>query len=327
MDTRYGRAKWGPHGTRTRTADSNWRQPLRWNRQSAKSDTRARVFSASLADVFEDWPGNVLMREKDEDGTWNEIVLWHGPKNGGTTGVVRAGQMLLNPLKKLEFLPGYRYATLDDVRLELFHLIDITPSLDWLLLTKRPENVRQMWPWDDAGERPIFPGCPGELGKPLPCVEQKHRTNVWLGTSIESNDQISRWHELAKCRELAPVLWISAEPLLGPLDVAAIECDGVRPDWIVFGGESDQGQPARPCNVQWIRDGVRQCRELGIVPFVKQLGSNSQIEAEPDDWDWPATAAFVHGRALIEFRDRAGANPDEWPDDLRVRVLPEAVPC
>ena len=73
-------------------------------------------------------------------------------------------------------------------------------------------------------------------------------------------------------------------------------------DWIIFGGESDQGSPARYCNVEWIRDGIQQCRARGITPFVKQLGSHD-----------------------FQGRDKAGADPEEWPFDLRVREFPTGV--
>ena len=53
MDTRYGRVQWGPCGTRQRTSVQYWRQPLRWNAEAKEAGVRHRVFSASLADVFE----------------------------------------------------------------------------------------------------------------------------------------------------------------------------------------------------------------------------------------------------------------------------------
>lgn len=53
MDTRYGRARWGAGEARVRTSASNWKQPIRWDRQAAKDGTRPFVFCASLADVFD----------------------------------------------------------------------------------------------------------------------------------------------------------------------------------------------------------------------------------------------------------------------------------
>lgn len=53
MDTRYGRVKWGSGEDRQRTAAANWRNPLKWERDAAKSGSRPFVFCASLADVFD----------------------------------------------------------------------------------------------------------------------------------------------------------------------------------------------------------------------------------------------------------------------------------
>jgi protein gp37 len=223
--------------------------------------------------------------------------------------------------------------------MDLFRLIDATPNLDWLLLTKRPENISRMW-------------CShvNTDGKP---PSQLHRENVWLGTSIENGEQMHRWTELAKCRDLAPVLWISAEPLLGPLDMGQPDPEEDRPDWIVFGGESDQGQPARRCDVQWIRRGVADCRRLGIVPFVKQIGSfvvdRNDAGFEADGWTiaegpesgqpvekqaWPTPVDVEHdingfreeyqgAPCRVRLNDKAGATPSEWPLDLQVREFPE----
>src|SRR5689334_3133757 len=50
MDHRYGRVEWGPHGTRVRTSDANWRKPIKWNADAKSTGVRAKVFCASLAD-------------------------------------------------------------------------------------------------------------------------------------------------------------------------------------------------------------------------------------------------------------------------------------
>lgn len=85
-------------------------------------------------------------------------------------------------------------------------------------------------------------------------------------------------------------------------------------DWVIVGGES--GPHARPCHVEWIRSIVRQCREAGVACFVKQLGANA-IDT--------ATTGLV-GLApelRLALRDRAGADIEEFPMDLRIREMPE----
>lgn len=108
---------------------------------------------------------------------------------------------------------------------------------------------------------------------------------------------------------------ISAEPLLGPIDMR--ECpssgssdlvfnsSGATIDWVIVGGES--GRAARPCNIDWIRDIVRQCKAAGVATFVKQVGSNPIAlgGSVPLGWKIP--------------RHPKGGDPEEWPEDLRVQ--------
>lgn len=276
---------WGPNGTRVVAAERAWSEVLKWNKAAAKLSERPRVFCASLADVFEDWSGPMLNH--------NGEPLYRVSENGGTA---RPGEWstcaALGPCWAL---------TLDVVRRRLFALIDSTPALDWLILTKRPENVRKFWPAvdvhsqeqaDDRNER-------GEL----------YRRNVWIGTSISDQETADKWTpRLLGLDDLAPVRFLSAEPLVGPIDFAmrtdgtggsALNFAGVN--LVIVGGESGPG--ARPCSVEWVRDIVRQCAEANVACFVKQLGSN----VEP----------------FICLADPKGGNPDEWPKDLRVRQMPE----
>ncbi len=216
-------------------------------------------------------------------------------------------------------------------REELFRLIDSTPHLDWLLLTKRPENIVRMWP--------------GEA-----------RKNVWLYTSIENQEcSDERIPHLLKCRDLVPVLGLSVEPLLGPIDLLidgecsdwhCTECrsrnlnpeaytpaddfkqfkchdckhigdPGDEPDWlplidhVIIGGES--GPKARVCHHDWIRDIVRQCKAAGVPVFVKQLGTWQYI-------DYGGTGDAKTSSHVLD-RDKGG-NPAEWPEDLRIREMP-----
>jgi len=113
--------------------------------------------------------------------------------------------------------------------------------------------------------------------------------NVWLGVSVESQDQMDRVDVLRTIP--AAVRWISAEPLLGPL---ALDLEGI--DWVVVGGESGPG--ARPVGLGWIRSIVEQCAEAGVACFVKQMG----------------TASGWSGK---EHKD-----PAYWPEGLRVREYP-----
>ncbi len=84
---------------------------------------------------------------------------------------------------------------------------------------------------------------------------------------------------------------------------------GPRLDWVIVGGES--GPSARPCNVEWIRSIVEQCKAAGTACYVKQLG------AKPEG---PYDSIDGKGRLL---KSRSGSDPDEWPKDLRVQEFPK----
>lgn len=160
--------------------------------------------------------------------------------------------------------------------------------------------------------------------------------NVWLGTSVEDQEQYQRVGELAICP--AVVRFISYEPALGPLNLGCtcwlsdntIEHEGRRYcrncrlwadwrshiHWLIVGGESGPG--ARPCDIGWIRSIRDQCEAAGVPCFVKQLGN-----AQP----------YLHtelgrGRHLQDgddtylIRDSKGGDMAEWPEDLRVREWP-----
>jgi len=134
------------------------------------------------------------------------------------------------------------HPTIDAERTKLWPLIDATPSLDWQILTKRPERIR-----------PSLPRDWGEQGRP----------NVWLGVSIESAEYVRRADVLRTIP--AVVRFVSYEPALGPL-ADALVLSGL--DWVIYGGES--GARHRAHEVQWARDLRDKCRRAGVAFFYKQ---------------------------------------------------------
>ena len=262
MDLRYGKVKWGPSGTRVKTSVQNWNKPLKWNREAALSGERHLVFCASLADICEQWDGPIL----DHHG--NEMIG----------------------------------ATMDVLRGQLVGLIQATPNLTWLCLTKREESIR--------------------LIPPLP--------NIWMGVTVEGVETDHRWkNHLAHMPEYAK-RWISYEPALSRLP---IENWSEVPDWIIFGGESDQHENARPFDLDWLADGLTQCRLRGIVPFVKQMGDHLLV-ANDRFAQWPNNGdalryhndqyepAFQGERVAVRLDTKSGSNPLEWPNAFRIREYP-----
>jgi protein gp37 len=100
------------------------------------------------------------------------------------------------------------------------------------------------------------------LGQQLPW-----RPHIWAGVSIEQNRYAWRADHLRKVP--AQVRFISAEPLLGPLD--ALNLEGI--DWLITGGES--GPHHRPCDPQWVRDLRDRSQAAGVAFFHKQWGGRS----------------------------------------------------
>lgn len=138
-------------------------------------------------------------------------------------------------------------------RCDLWDLIYYTPHLDWLLLTKRPQNIAKMLPLKAHGAL-------ADWGDGWP--------NVWLGTTGEDRDRYrQRWPHLADIP--ARVRFLSYEPALGSMGDLHLRCAG-SPDWVIVGGES--GPNARPMHPQWARDVRDQCVAAGVPYFFKQWG-------------------------------------------------------
>lgn len=139
-------------------------------------------------------------------------------------------------------------------RNDLWELIGRTPNLDWLLLTKRPQNIAKMLPDMD---KVIGVKWPDFWSWPWP--------NVWLGTTVENQEEAKRRIPHLKATP-AQVHFLSCEPLLedlGELDLAGI-------DWVICGGES--GAKARPMHPGWARSLREQCAAAGVAFFFKQWG-------------------------------------------------------
>ncbi len=149
-------------------------------------------------------------------------------------------------------------------RTDLFALIEDTPELDWLLLTKRPENIRKMlWPKWDAR---------------LP-------DHVWLGTTCEDQAAYDRrWPILRSIP--ARVRFISYEPAIGPLDIRKHEN---WPDWLICGGESGHGYRDMP--EHWADNLRFDCGVRGVAFFMKQMAGLKPIPDRLMTREFPRAAA------------------------------------
>lgn len=217
----------------------------------------------------------------------------------------------------------------------LWRLINATPHLDWLLLTKRIGNVTTMM-YDPEDPQP----------------------NVWIGATITSQEEADR--DIPKLLAVpAAKRFLSMEPLLGPVDLTDVpmpesghglhEFSPIitgnalhRParyprlpviDWVIVGGEI--GPHARPMDVSWARSIVQQCKAAGVPVLVKQLGAQprgwcaAHVHIEPEDredlecdfYEANECSQPCHGRCAAMV-SKKGSDMAEWPEDLRVREIP-----
>lgn len=171
---------------------------------------------------------------------------------------------------------------LDRVLARLLKLIHMTPQLDWLLLTKRPELIEYRLeratncrPTTQDEEDGAELASQWRIGCVMP--------NIWLGVSVENQEWADK--RIPHLLQIpASVRFLSCEPLLGPINLACdkcrsswgspdpsdwFDCMGDRKiDWIIIGGES--GPHHRPMEIDWLRSLVRQCRAASVSCLVKQ---------------------------------------------------------
>ena len=236
--------EWGPGKPRVLASDDMWQQPLKWNRQA-------------------------------------ELAL----ENWKTAVGARAGDSGPIPKRPRVFCASLADWLDDEVPVvwlaRLLVLIMCTPELDWLLLTKRPQNFRGRM---NAALKCVLKATGGE-----PCNEADFidgwvnkgdaiPKNIWIGTTVEDQRRADeRIPELLKIP--AKVRFLSCEPLLGPLDLTSLYWEKGhdrfwpkigRFHWVICGGES--GPKARPMNPDWARNLRDQCRTAGVPFFFKQWG-------------------------------------------------------
>lgn len=234
--TRFKKAQWGPHAERVRSAKSTWKQPLAWNRKAEKDGTRPFVFCSHLSDVFD-----------------NQVA------------------------------PEWRQ--------DLFDLIRATPHLTWLLLTKRPQNIVRLFT-NTLRDTNGYLGIPEEHGP-----QDFWPRNAAIGCTVVTQTEADRDipHLLRAKAALSPAFaFVSMEPLLEAVDLTDVANDGdsywdaltghpaddtidgvacEKLDWVITGGETDQGKhKARPTHPDWFRSLRDQCTAAGVAHHHKQNG-------------------------------------------------------
>lgn len=174
--------------------------------------------------------------------------------------------------------------------------------LDWLLLTKRPEQM------------PLLTPSSWKRGWP---------PNVWAGTTTGTRPTLEL--RVPRLRKVpCATRFISGEPLLEDVFAKPFDLSGIH--WGILGGESDPiRSKARVCDEAWIRNGLRAFSAAGVAPFVKQVGSNPEVPQKCGDCD-PCLAGercYQQYNVRLTLIDSKGGDPQEWARDLRVREFPE----
>lgn len=230
---------------------------------------------------------------------------------------------------------------LDPWRARLWKLIEATPNLDWLLLSKRPENFRRYLPWLDGcpacgGRKVVGPSTAdlsrvvsGPEGAVYSCFTcQRIPPNIWLGVTAEDQKRLDERASIL-INTPAAVRFLSCEPLLGPLDLgrwvfnrraamrkmmyggAALNSDQADDyiaetiDWVIVGDESAPAGKRRVAHVDWVASIRDQCEDAGVAFHFKQWcgGAGGRISVGEDE---KLKAGKIHlplldGRRWAEF--------------------------
>lgn len=226
---------------------------------------------------------------------------------------------------------------------KVFAVMALTPQHTYQILTKRPDRMAEYTSVGfgriadriiamrrESGDRcvvvPLPNIPPGRQWWPLP--------NVWLGTSVENQEWADkRIPHLLRCP--AAVRFLSAEPLLSEIrlfdhwedeDFEEWVRKGIH--WVIVGGESGHG--ARPMHPDWALSIRDQCQAAGVPFFFKQWGEwapchMARIEDNGHyrELDHMTAVHRVGKKAAGRLLDDREWN--EWPEDLRIRQMPEAL--
>jgi protein gp37 len=150
---------------------------------------------------------------------------------------------------------------MDSYRRSLYPIIEQTEDVfDYLLLTKRPENMLSMLP-------------PEWLSSPRP--------NVWLGVTAAGPKALER--RLLQLNYVpAAAQFVSWEPAIRPLDnLEDLLKQGRRLDWLIGGCESRGFGLGRPANLDWFRNAVKVCNKHGVSYFQKQMDVDGKLCKDP----------------------------------------------
>jgi len=305
MDIHWHKVQWGPQGMRVRTSKANWRQPLKWNKDELWEQCIGCGYRGPLASF------NNFRMDLEGDGGYTVDC----PKCPSIE-TFRTRQRVF--CASLADVGDHHPSVLNEWIEDLVRLIEQTQNLDWMLLTKRPEDLLARFG--------MFWGL------------ERWPENVWVGVSTE--DQKCANKRIPVLQSIpAAVRFVSCEPLLGYIDLSeAVEPDKeawhevsarqdddepeefveeceAECDWVNFGNDlvdnpehrewverrrliagfktlkhgaidlviagGESGSEARLTDPNWLRALRDECTQAGIRFFFKQWGENVPLDHLP----------------------------------------------
>lgn len=271
----------GKGAPRYRTSDQNWKKPLRWNGSAGRSWQCPDCLGVTTDPEF---------RQVEQIYACQDC------------------EKRMHPYRPRVFCASLADWLDDEVPIEwladLLKLIHDTPAIDWLLLTKRPQNWKErcfesLHTWEEMRFRNAptkWTNFSAWLSNWIGGHETPH--NIWIGTTVEDQTRADqRIPELLKIP--AKVRFLSCEPLLGPVEFSDVThrsdavsqlgkkaLDGIH--WLICGGESGPG--ARPMHPEWARSLRDQCQAAGVAYFLKQWGEFVTEMQSPEDIILPGSS-------------------------------------
>lgn len=180
-------------------------------------------------------------------------------------------------------------ARMDELRSDLYETIEATPYLDYLFLSKRPENYERILPWWRYGGG----------GRPY--------KNVWLGTSAENQEMADQ--RLPILAELdAAITFVSYEPALEDVDWTKHFAHARRPHWLIAGCES--GRKARAAKIDWFRHARDACAAAGLIYHLKQAEHTPGDFIPVDALGRKCSATLAMGADIGSFAKGKGPSKD-----------------
>ncbi len=200
-------------------------------------------------------------------------------------------------------------------------------------VVRSQEGRRHVWMWLTKQAKRMV-----EFQSYLNSMMDSWPENLWPGVSVTSERTTWRIDELVKIR--SDHRFISYEPAWEAVDFSrwawqqagkdeaglSMQEPSLKIALIILGGQSGRGAGDKPFNVRWAAETIDLCEHDQVACFVKQLGSNC-ITDNANMEDWPEDVRLIaRGKAFASARAKLsgkGGNWNEWPEELRVRQLPE----